>query len=168
MEKGALRRLPLCCWVEAALKERSLGPISGPTPAHALGTICRRGRHAPASSIRSTVDAPLSGWGPKGSYNFERISLGQAMKRWRTGSSGSRRSQGHRPWLSTPGRGAQEQSLCTMFHPKGVKVSSASNICSRSGPQHYGVRGISATFRSYDRAACHDGAHADRHCSRIS
>ncbi len=127
-KKGLCGVCPSGCWVEAALQSGRIVDIRADT-SHALGTICRRGRHAPAIvHSQHRLMHPLKRVGPKGSYNFERISWDEAYETLADRLERIKAESGPQAVAIYTGRGAQEQSLCDMFQPKGVKVSSASNI----------------------------------------
>ena len=66
--------------------------------------------------------------GPKGSYEFERITWDEAYDIIAENLNKIRVESGPEAVAIYTGRGAQELSLCDMFQPKGVAVSSASNI----------------------------------------
>ena len=71
---------------------------------------------------------PLKRVGPKGSYDFERISWDEAYRVIVGNLNRIKKESGAEAVAIYTGRGAQELSLCDMFQPKGVTVSSASNV----------------------------------------
>jgi cysteine desulfurase NifS len=96
---------------------------------HPLGMICRRGEYAPEivySDYR--LKNPLKRKGKKGTYDFERISWDDAYDFIVENLNNIKRESGPESVAIYTGRGAFELSLCDMFQPKGVAVSSASNI----------------------------------------
>ena len=119
---------PAGCWVEVDLEDGVLKDIR-PDTGHPLGMICRRGQHAPEIIYsEKRLRYPMRRVGPKGTHEFERITWDDAydaivanLKRF-SGESGPESVAIY------TGRGAFETSLCDMFQPKGVAVSSASNV----------------------------------------
>ncbi|GAG08922.1 unnamed protein product, partial [marine sediment metagenome] len=71
---------------------------------------------------------PMKRVGPKGSYEFERITWDEAYNIIVENLSRIKLESGPEAVAIYTGRGAQELSLCDMFQPKEVAVSSASNI----------------------------------------
>ncbi len=119
---------PAGCWVEVALKKGKLVDIRE-DESHTLGAICHRGKRA--SEIiysKGRLKYPMKRTGPKGSYEFQRISWNEAYETIVKKLNGTKKQYGAEATAIYTGRGAQEQSLCDMFQPKGVSVSSASNI----------------------------------------
>jgi cysteine desulfurase NifS len=66
--------------------------------------------------------------GPKGSYDFNRISWDEAYDLIASNLMKIKKEFGAEAVSIYTGRGAQELSLCDLYQPKGVVVSSASNI----------------------------------------
>lgn len=119
---------PAGCWVEVGLQDGKLVDIK-PDSSHELGTICRRGRHAPEiiySEHRLTY--PIKRVGPKGSYAFERTTWDDAYEIIVDNFNRIKAESGPEAVAVYTGRGAQELSLCDIFQPKGVNVSSASSV----------------------------------------
>jgi len=99
-----------------------------PDTSHTLGAICRRGRHAPEIVYSEhRLKYPLKRIGPKGSYEFERITWDDAYDAIVGNLNKIKETAEPEAVAIYTGRGAQELSLCNMFQPKGVEVSSASN-----------------------------------------
>jgi cysteine desulfurase NifS len=96
---------------------------------HPLGMICRRGQHAP-EIVHSTdrLRYPMRRVGPKGTYEFERISWDEAYDRIVSEMQGIREAYGPEAMAMYTGRGAFELSLCDIFQPKEAAVSSASSV----------------------------------------
>ncbi len=119
---------PAGCWVEVGIEERRLVDIR-PDAGHTLGTICRRGQHAPEIVYSEhRLAYPLKRVGPKGTHEFERISWDEAYDIIVERFERIKAESGPEAVAIYTGRGAQEQSLCDMFQPQGVAVSSASNV----------------------------------------
>lgn len=126
--KGLCGICPAGCWVEVGLDNGRLVDIK-PDTSHSLGMICRRGKHAPEIVYsQHRIKYPLRRTGPKGSYQFKRISWDEAYDTIVTNLNRIKQETGPEAVAIYTGRGAQEQSLCDMFQPKGIEVSSASNV----------------------------------------
>jgi cysteine desulfurase NifS len=126
--KGLCGICPAGCWVEVCLENGRLSDIrqdSGQT----LGMLCHRGKFSPEIVYSEhRLQYPLKRTGPKGTYRFERISWDEAYGIIVGRLNQIKEASGPEAVTIYTGRGAQEQSLCDMFQPKGVAVSSASNV----------------------------------------
>jgi anaerobic selenocysteine-containing dehydrogenase len=119
---------PAGCWVETGLRDGKLVDIR-PDSSHALGMICRRGEHAPEIVYSEhRLRHPLVRKGPKGTHEFERASWDEAYERIVEQLSRIKQRSGPEAVAIYTGRGAFELSLCDIFQPQGVAVSSASNV----------------------------------------
>ncbi len=119
---------PAGCWVEVGLQNGKLVDIRQDT-GHPLGMICRRGQHAPEIVYSEhRLKHPMKRVGPKGSLEFERISWDEAYDIIVENLQSIKAESGPEAVAIYTGRGAFELSLCDMFQPKNVAVSSASNI----------------------------------------
>ena len=126
--KGLCGICPAGCWVEVRLGKGRLADIR-PDSEHTLGMFCRRGQHSPEIVYSEhRLKYPLRRTGPKGSYQFERITWDEAYGIIVDRFNRIKEESGPEAVAIYTGRGAQEQSLCDMFQPKGVTVSSASNV----------------------------------------
>ena len=96
---------------------------------HPLGMLCRRAEHA-ADIVYSEhrLKYPMRRKGPKGTHEFERISWDEAYETIVSHLNKIKFESGPEAVSIYTGRGAFELSLCDMFQPKGVAVSSASNV----------------------------------------
>ena len=119
---------PAGCWVEVALQNGKLVDIRQDT-GHPLGMICRRGEHAPEIIYSEhRLKYPMKRVGLKGSLEFERISWDEAYDIIVENLQSIKAESGPEAVAIYTGRGAFELSLCDMYQPKNVAVSSASNI----------------------------------------
>ncbi len=119
---------PAGCWVEVGLRAGKIETID-PDRAHALGMICRRGEHAPESVYsENRLRYPMRRKGPKGTYEFERISWDEAYELIVSHLNSIKDESGPQALSIYTGRGAFEMSLCDIFAPRGVTVSSASSV----------------------------------------
>ncbi|VAW82289.1 Cysteine desulfurase [hydrothermal vent metagenome] len=97
--------------------------------AHQLGMICRRGQCAPEIIYSEhRLRYPMKRVGPKGTHSFERISWDEAYDIIVNKLNAIKAESGPEAVSVYTGRGAFELSLCDMYQPKGVAVSSASSI----------------------------------------
>jgi cysteine desulfurase NifS len=126
--KGICGICPAGCWVEVGLENGKLVSIE-PDDSHPLGMICRRGQHAPEIIYSEhRLCHPMRRKGPKGTHEFERISWDAAYELTVERLQQIKRESGPEAVAIYTGRGAFELSLCDLFQPEGVAVSSASNV----------------------------------------
>jgi anaerobic selenocysteine-containing dehydrogenase len=119
---------PAGCWVQVGVQKGRMVDIKADT-GHPLGMICRRGEHAPEIVYSEhRIKYPLKRKGKKGTYEFERISWDDAYDIIVNNLHRIKNESGPEAVAIYTGRGAFELSLCDMFQPKGVAVSSASNV----------------------------------------
>ncbi|WP_242360107.1 aminotransferase class V-fold PLP-dependent enzyme [Anaeromyxobacter sp. SG17] len=119
---------PAGCWVRAHVEGDRLVGVE-PLPDHPLGMLCTIGRHSP-EIVHSPdrVNRPLRRTGPKGRYAFEPISWDAAYALLAGRLASIKREHGAEATAVYTGRGAFELSLCDVFQPAGVAVSSASSV----------------------------------------
>lgn len=119
---------PAGCWVEVGLDDGKLVDMR-PDTTHPLGMICRRGEHAQEIVYsKHRLTHPLKRMGPKGTYDFERVTWDEAYDVIVGNLNRIKEESGPEAAAIYAGRGTFEASLCDMFQPRGVKVSSASNV----------------------------------------
>ncbi|RMD97134.1 MAG: aminotransferase class V-fold PLP-dependent enzyme, partial [Calditrichaeota bacterium] len=119
---------PAGCWVEVGMQKGRMVDIKQDT-GHPLGMICRRGQHAPEIVYSEhRLKYPMKRKGPKGTHDFERITWDEAYDLIVENLLKIKQESGPEAVSIYTGRGAFELSLCDMFQPKGVAVSSASNV----------------------------------------
>jgi cysteine desulfurase NifS len=100
-----------------------------PDTGHPLGMLCRRGEHAPESVYSEhRLKFPMKRTGPKGTYEFGRISWDEAYDLIVAKLNEIKAESGPEAAAIYTGRGAFELSLCDTYQPKGAAVSSASNV----------------------------------------
>ncbi len=127
-EKGICGICPAGCWVEVGFDDGKLVDIK-PDDSHPLGMICRRGQHAPEIIYSEhRLKYPMKRVGPKGTHEFERITWDEAYDIIVDNLNKIKEKSGPEAVAMYTGRGAFELSLCDMYQPKGVAVSSASNV----------------------------------------
>jgi cysteine desulfurase NifS len=126
--KGICGICPAGCWVEVGLENGKLVDIRQDT-GHPLGMICRRGQHAPEIVYsKHRLRYPMKRVGPKGTHEFERITWDEAYDIIVDNLLKIKTESGPEAVAIYTGRGAFELSLCDLYQPKGVAVSSASNV----------------------------------------
>jgi len=127
-KKGICGICPAGCWVEVGLNNGKLVDIRADNN-HSLGMICRRGEHAPEIIYsENRIKYPMKRVGPKGTYEFERISWDEAYDEIVKNLKKIKSESGPEAVSIYTGRGSFELSLCDIFQPKGVAVSSASSV----------------------------------------
>ena len=127
-KKGICGVCPAGCWVQVDLQDGILKDIR-PDTGHPLGMICRRGQHAPEIIYsEKRLRYPMRRVGPKGTHEFERITWDDAYDAIVATLHRFREESGPESVAIYTGRGAFETSLCDVFQPKGVAVSSASSV----------------------------------------
>jgi len=127
-KKGICGICPAGCWVEVSVDGGRLVDIV-PDTSHPLGMICRRGKHAPEIvHSKHRLKTPLRRKGERGTHDFEPISWDVAYETIVERMLTIKQESGPEAMAIYTGRGAFELSLCDMFQPKGVSVSSASNV----------------------------------------
>ncbi|MFZ5867837.1 MAG: IscS subfamily cysteine desulfurase [Thermodesulfobacteriota bacterium] len=94
-----------------------------------LGMICDLGRQSPQIVYSpDRLRHPLVRTGPKGTYDFKRISWDQAFDIMVAKLNSIKDAYGPEAAAIYTGRGSFEQSECDVFQPQGVAVSSASSV----------------------------------------
>ena len=127
-KKGICGICPAGCWVELKLTDGKIVDIAA-YPDHPLGMICRRGQHAPEIIYsKNRLRYPQRRIGPKGNYEFERISWDTAYDIIVKNLNRIKDEAGAEAVSIYTGRGTFELSLCDIFQPKGVAPSSASSV----------------------------------------
>lgn len=127
-KKGICGICPAGCWVDVGLQKGRLVDIKA-DDTHPLGMICRRGEHSPEIIYsKHRLQYPMKRIGPKGTYSFQRISWDEAYTTIVKNLFRIKRESGPEAVAIYTGRGAFELSLCDIFQPEGVAVSSASNV----------------------------------------
>ncbi len=119
---------PAGCWVRIQLKDGCLHEVEA-LPDHPLGMICTIGRHSPeVVHDPNRLRYPLRRTGPKGTYEFERISWDEAFTIIVERLQAIKAEHGPEATAIYTGRGGFEMALCDQFQPGGVAISSASSV----------------------------------------
>jgi cysteine desulfurase NifS len=94
-----------------------------------FGMICRVGEQSPAIVYsRDRILYPLKRKGPKGSYDFTRISWDEAYDEIASKLEQIKVESGPESTAIYTGSGSFDRALCDVFQPAGVAVSSASSV----------------------------------------
>ncbi len=153
-KKGICGICPAGCWVQIGVEDGKMVSIEA-DQGHPLAMICRRGQHAPEMvHSENRLKYPMRRVGPKGSNEFERISWDEAYDTIVSRLNTIKEESGPEATAVYTGRGAFELSLCDMFQPKDVAVSSASSVLFPFGsPNTMGVGAL--CYVSYAMIAPH-------------
>ena len=131
-ETGAVDGLcgicPAGCWVRVHGDDGAITRVEA-LPDHPLGMICTNGAHS-AEIVHDPdrLQYPMRRVGPKGSLEFERVSWDEAFTEIVARLEAVKAESGPEAAAVYTGRGAFELSLCDVYQPKGVAVSSASSV----------------------------------------
>jgi cysteine desulfurase NifS len=94
-----------------------------------MGTICQLGERAPQIVYSpNRLLHPMRRVGEKGTFDFQRISWDEAYGLLVENLTEIKRESGAEATAIYTGVGSFEQSLCDVYQPKGVAVSSASSV----------------------------------------
>jgi cysteine sulfinate desulfinase/cysteine desulfurase-like protein/anaerobic selenocysteine-containing dehydrogenase len=154
-ERGLCGICPAGCWIEAQYDDS--GRIIGVKPdEHSeLGTLCKIGEHSPDiiySPHRLTN--PLKRKGPKGTYDFEKITWDDAFEILVKKLQIIKQKHGPEAVSIYTGVGSFEPAFCDIYQPKDVAVSSASSVLFPFGsPNTMGVGAL--CYVSYGMIAPH-------------
>jgi anaerobic selenocysteine-containing dehydrogenase len=132
---------PAGCWIIAGYdKEGRLAAVR-PEDGAEFGITCKLGDHGPAIVYaESRLRHPLRRKGPKGTYEFERISWDDAYAIVVENLNRTRTKYGPEAAAIYTGRGGFELAMCDVFQPRGVAISSASSVLFPFGsPNTFGV-----------------------------
>lgn len=130
MERPALCGIcPAGCWVIVAYDGEGRIKAVRPDEASPLGTICRLGEHSPEIVYsKDRLLHPMKRKGPKGSYEFQRISWDEAFDLITGRLTSIKERHGAEAAAVYTGRGSFELAMCDVYQPRGVAVSSASSV----------------------------------------
>ncbi len=120
---------PAGCWVIVTYDDAGSIQAVRPDEDSELGIICKLGeRSAEIVYSGDRLRHPLRRKGPKGSYDFERISWDDAYDIIVKNLKSVRQTYGPEAASIYTGRGGFELALCDLFQPRDVAVSSASSV----------------------------------------
>jgi cysteine desulfurase NifS len=134
MDNGRERRAlcgicPAGCWIIVTYDPE--GKIAGvrADESSPFGITCKLGVHAPEIVYsENRLRYPLKRRGPKGTYEFERITWDAAFEEIVSRLTSIKAAHGSEAAAVYTGRGSFELAMCDVFQPEGVAVSSASSL----------------------------------------
>ncbi|UCC93468.1 MAG: aminotransferase class V-fold PLP-dependent enzyme, partial [Thermoplasmata archaeon] len=117
------------CWVQVTLDDQGRMlevRADGTSP---QGVVCRVGERSPDIVYSEhRLLHPMRRVGPKGTYEFERVSWDEALDTIVENLHRVKDESGPEATAMYTGSGSFELSLCDVYQPKGVAVSSASSL----------------------------------------
>lgn len=117
------------CWIIATYDGDGRIVKVSPDKESSMGIICKLAEHAPKIIYSEhRLRYPMKRKGEKGNYEFERISWDDAYEIIVDKLNGIKKNSGPEAAAIYTGVGSFELSLCDVFQPKGVAVSSASSV----------------------------------------
>ena len=120
---------PAGCWVTVTYDEKGRIEKVRPDESSHLGMICKLGEHsAEIVYSKDRLRYPMRRKGPKGTYEFERISWDNAYDIIVEKLNKIKEESGPEATAIYTGRGSFELAMCDVYQPKGVAVSSASSV----------------------------------------
>ncbi len=134
MDTGRERRAlcgicPAGCWIVVTYDQEGKIAAVRADEGSPFGITCRLGVHSPEIVYsENRLRHPLKRRGPKGTYDFERITWDQAFEEIVTRLTSIKAAHGPEAAAIYTGRGSFELAMCDVFHPQGVAVSSASSL----------------------------------------
>ena len=143
------------CWIVADYDQHGKIVRVRPDEGSGMGIICPMGEHSPDIVYsKDRVLYPLKRRGNKGSYDFDRLSWDDAYGIIVDKLDFIKREYGPEAAAIYTGVGSFELSLCDVFQPAGVAVSSASSVLFPYGsPNTMGVGAL--CYVSYGMIAPH-------------
>ncbi len=117
------------CWIIATLDADGRLVSVRPDEGTPMGIICRLGEHS--TEIVYAKDRllyPMKRKGPKGTYDFERITWDEAYETIANRLQTIKSEHGAEATAIYTGVGSFELSMCDVYQPKGVAISSASSV----------------------------------------
>lgn len=120
---------PAGCWVKVTYDSAGKMCEVHPDEDSELGMICDLGRQSPQIVYSpDRLRHPLLRTGPKGTYEFTRITWDEVFDIIVARLNSIKETYGPEAAAIYTGRGSFEQSECDVFQPQGVAVSSASSV----------------------------------------
>ncbi|MGD2089083.1 MAG: IscS subfamily cysteine desulfurase [Candidatus Aminicenantes bacterium] len=154
-KQGICGICPAGCWIEAEYDKKGRIVSVKPDKSSPLGTICKIGEHSPEIIYsQHRLKYPLKRKGPKGTYDFERITWDEALDIIVNKLNSIKKEYGPQAAAIYTGVGSFEPAFCDIYQPKDVAVSSASSVLFPYGsPNTMGVGAL--CYVSYGMIAPH-------------
>jgi anaerobic selenocysteine-containing dehydrogenase len=129
------------CWIIAGYDENGRIAEVRADEGSEMGIVCKLGRNSPEIVCsKDRLLYPMKRTGARGTYNFERISWDDAFNVIVEKLNSIKKEYGAEATAIYTGVGTFELSLCDVFQPRGVAVSSASSVLFPYGsPNSMGV-----------------------------
>ena len=120
---------PAGCWVIVTYDESGKIASVRADENSPFGIVCKLGDHsAEIVYSENRLRYPLRRKGPKGTYEFDRISWEEAFQEIVSKLNTIKNEYGPEATAIYTGRGSFELAMCDIFQPKDVAVSSASSV----------------------------------------
>ncbi len=117
------------CWVRVTYDGAGRIAAVKPDETSPYGMLCRTGQAAPDVVYSSDrLQYPMRRKGPKGTFEFERISWDDAFSIIVENLQRIKEESGPEATAVYTGSGSFELAFCDIFQPKGVAVSSAASV----------------------------------------
>lgn len=127
--RGICGVCPAGCWVVVSYDDDNKIASVQADENSPLGMICKLGERSPEIIYsKERLRHPMRRVGPKGTYKFEKISWDEAYQEIADRLNGLKAEYGPESTAIYTGRGSFELSMCDIFQPAGVEVSSASSV----------------------------------------
>jgi anaerobic selenocysteine-containing dehydrogenase len=134
MDLGRERRAlcgicPAGCWIIVTYDQEGKIAAVRADESSPFGITCKLGVHSPEIVYsENRLHYPLKRKGPKGTYEFERITWEEAFDEIVRRLQAIKAEYGPEAAAIYTGRGSFELAMCDVFQPQGVAVSSASSL----------------------------------------
>jgi cysteine desulfurase NifS len=120
---------PAGCWVIVHYDEQGKMASVRADESSPFGIICKLGEHSPEIVYSEhRLLYPQRRKGPKGTYEFERITWQEAFEEIVGKLNTIKEESGPEATSIYTGRGSFELAMCDIFQPKDIAVSSASSV----------------------------------------
>jgi cysteine desulfurase NifS len=120
---------PAGCWVIVTYDQEGKIAAVRADEGAPFGITCTLGVHSPEIVYsENRLRYPLKRKGPKGTYEFDRITWDQALEEIVARLNAIKAESGPEAAAIYTGRGSFELAMCDVFQPQGVAVSSASSL----------------------------------------
>ena len=120
---------PAGCWIIVTYDDEGCIASVRPDESSPLGITCRLGDHSPEIVYSDhRILYPMRRKGPKGTYDFERITWEKAFQEIVNALNRAKNEAGPESTAIYTGRGSFELAMCDIFQPEDVAVSSASSL----------------------------------------
>ena len=139
-QNGLCGICPSGCWVEVGLKNGNIADIRVDS-SHALGMICKRGKHAPEIvHSKHRLKYPMKRKGPKGTYDFTPITWDEAYDMIVRRLTAVKEQYGPEAAAFYAGTGSYERAFKDVFKLKGAEIYLAASVLFPFGsPNTFGV-----------------------------